>query len=290
MVRRLAFGTGLLAATLLAAVPAAAGEPLRIERVSPATAMLERDDRAPVDVWLSADRLLDAGDRLVAEASVADRLELTLAADRREYVILVAADGSQQIVAERVLPLEQGSNFRDIGGYTTRDGRTVQWGIAYRSGAMPLLTEADYALLEQLDIGAVVDFRSLEEREVAANQLDDRIGALFLSNDYSIAPLMAEEVANDLRARTVDPSTFLAADQERALLVARILAHMGDLGYSPGATGQAEWAARAWAAYREKLDSLTIGVAGHATASTDPSTDTAAISPDQTYRHIFRKM
>ena len=114
----------------------------------------------------------------------------------RHYVILVAAVGSEQVVSERVLPLEQGSNFRDIGGYATRDGRVVRWGRAFRSGAMPLLTEADYALLGQLEIGAVVDFRSLEEREVAADQLDDRTGALFLSNDYSLRPLMANVRSN----------------------------------------------------------------------------------------------
>lgn len=188
---RTATATFALAVGLLAALPAGAGEPWRIQRIDQATVMLERDDSAPVDVWLSADSQLDSSDRRVAEGSVEMRMALAMPADRRDYAILVAADGTTQVVAERVLPLEQGSNFRDIGGYSTQDGRTVRWGLAYRSGAMPLLTEADYALLDQLDIGAVVDFRSLEEREVAADQIDDRTGALFLSNDYSIAPLMA---------------------------------------------------------------------------------------------------
>lgn len=222
-------GTIALVASFLAAVPAAAGEPLRVERLDPAAVMLQRGDNAPVDVWLSADRTLDAGDRLVAEATKADRLELAMPGDRRGYVILVAADGSQQIVAERVLPLEQASNFRDIGGYTTRDGRMVQWGIAYRSGAMPLLTESDYAFLDQLEIGAVVDFRSLEEREVAADLIDDRTGALFLSNDYLIAPLMADYASGDGENLYAGMEVLLAP-QMRALFN-RLLAQDGAVLY-----------------------------------------------------------
>lgn len=133
-----------LLAGLLAAAPVAAGEPLRIQRLDHATVRLERDSNTAVAIWLSADRLLDAGDRRVAERSTEGSMTLAMPAGRRDYVILVAPDGSEQIVAERALPLEQGSNFRDIGGYVTQDGRTVQWGIAYRSGAMPLLTESDY--------------------------------------------------------------------------------------------------------------------------------------------------
>lgn len=218
-----------LLAGLLAAAPVAAGEPLRIQRLDHATVRLERDSNTAVAIWLSADRLLDAGDRRVAERSTEGSMTLAMPAGRRDYVILVAPDGSEQIVAERVLPLEQGSNFRDIGGYVTQDGRTVQWGIAYRSGAMPLLTESDYALLGQLDIGAVVDFRSLEEREVAADLIDDRTGALFLSNDYSIAPLMADYAKGDGENLYAGMEVLLVP-QMRALLN-RLLAQDGTVVY-----------------------------------------------------------
>jgi protein-tyrosine phosphatase len=38
------------------------------------------------------------------------------------------ADGTVVTVAERWLPLAQGSNFRDLGGYPVADGKTVRWG------------------------------------------------------------------------------------------------------------------------------------------------------------------
>jgi protein-tyrosine phosphatase len=226
---RASTGTFAILIGLFAAAPAVAEEPLRIQRLDHVSVILERDSTEPVDVWLSSDPLLDAGDRLVAQRSATSRLELAMPADRRAYAILVGADGSHQVVAERVLPLEQGSNFRDIGGYVTRDGRTVQWGIAYRSGAMPLLTENDYALLGQLDIGAVLDLRSLEEREVAASLLDDRTGALFLSNDYSIAPLMADYGAGD-GENLYAGMELLLVPQMRALFN-RLLAQDGMLVY-----------------------------------------------------------
>jgi protein-tyrosine phosphatase len=65
----------------------------------------------------------------------------------------------------RLLPLEGGQNFRDLGGYRTRDGRTVRWGVLYRSGSMHGLTAADFAYLQKLGIRTVCDFRSTDERK-----------------------------------------------------------------------------------------------------------------------------
>lgn len=67
----------------------------------------------------------------------------------------------------RVLPLEGGQNFRDLGGYRTRDGHTVRWGLLYRSAAMNGLTPADFTYLGKLGIRTVCDLRSSEERRAA---------------------------------------------------------------------------------------------------------------------------
>ncbi|MFC6620213.1 tyrosine-protein phosphatase [Novosphingobium panipatense] len=185
--------TAAMMALALAALPANAREPATLTRIDAATVELKRDDTAPVTVWISADPLLDGGDQRFAAVSNDSVFKLPIAATDRRYVILEGKNAkSRTIVAERVLPLQQGSNFRDVGGYVTRGGRTVKWDKAFRSGAMPLLTDADYALLGQLGIDNVVDLRSLEEREVAPDLLDDKLGALFIANDYSLRPLMAK--------------------------------------------------------------------------------------------------
>lgn len=147
----------------------------------------------------------------------------------RRYFVIQPEAGAAQVIATRELPLEQASNFRDIGGYTTKDGRTVKWGRAYRSGAMPLLTEADYAFIEELNLDSVVDFRSLEEREVTPDLVDDRTGALFIANDYSMAPLM-KDYGEDDGENTYAKMEGMLRPQYRSM-IRRILANEGAVLY-----------------------------------------------------------
>jgi protein-tyrosine phosphatase len=65
----------------------------------------------------------------------------------------------------RLLPLERGRNFRDLGGYITEDGRRVRRGVLFRSGVLAYLTEQDYAVLQKYGIRALCDLRSAAERE-----------------------------------------------------------------------------------------------------------------------------
>ena len=66
---------------------------------------------------------------------------------------------------ERHIELEGQSNFRDIGGYETTDGRTVKWGQVYRSGELPRLSDEDVAILQRLDLRMVHNFLLEEEIE-----------------------------------------------------------------------------------------------------------------------------
>lgn len=70
----------------------------------------------------------------------------------------------------RVLSLEGGSNFRDLGGYQTADNKTVRNGMLFRSGAMVSLTAKDEAFLNQHNFKTVVDLRSQEELDLFPNQ------------------------------------------------------------------------------------------------------------------------
>lgn len=69
-----------------------------------------------------------------------------------------------EVEQTRVLPLEGGRNFRDLGGYETADGKTVKWGKLYRSGVLTNLTADDYEYLRNREISTIVDFRSTDER------------------------------------------------------------------------------------------------------------------------------
>jgi protein-tyrosine phosphatase len=89
----------------------------------------------------------------------------------RPYVELVASNGAHRIVAERRVLLEGDPNFRDLGGYTTTDGRTVRWGRVYRSGSLDTLTDADLTKLDGLGIKLVCDLRAPSEIAVEPDRV-----------------------------------------------------------------------------------------------------------------------
>ncbi|MEM0911782.1 MAG: tyrosine-protein phosphatase [Pseudomonadota bacterium] len=85
--------------------------------------------------------------------------------NKRRYFVISSDSGSAVKTAARLLPLEGGRNFRDLGGYKTTDGRTVKWGHVFRSGVMHSLTSSDYDYLSGLGIRTICDFRDKRERE-----------------------------------------------------------------------------------------------------------------------------
>ena len=64
----------------------------------------------------------------------------------------------------RSLRLTGASNFRDLGGYVGKDGRTVYWRKLFRSDHLADLTPDDLALISDLGVTRVCDFRGKTER------------------------------------------------------------------------------------------------------------------------------
>ena len=71
----------------------------------------------------------------------------------------------------RKIVLDGTSNTRELGGYKTEDGRSLKWGVLYRSDKLSELTDADQEYLLQLGIKRVIDFRSSEEKQNEPDQL-----------------------------------------------------------------------------------------------------------------------
>ena len=164
----------------------------------PSDASVERDAAGRLVVrWSSADPVdVLVADRASAPASLA---RLVLAKDRdggetiadpgapRSYLLLRnARTGETTQVAERLVPLVGGSNFRDIGGYSVAGGRHVRWGMIYRSGGSPLLTDADLSRVGGLQLANMVDLRSDEERVLAPTRID---GVPYAAVGYSMSRL-----------------------------------------------------------------------------------------------------
>src|SRR5690242_5790917 len=70
-------------------------------------------------------------------------------------------------IPARHLNLEGASNFRDLGGYPSGDGRKVRWRQLFRSNHLGHLTEADIVVVRKLGVRSAFDFRGREERAAA---------------------------------------------------------------------------------------------------------------------------
>lgn len=95
----------------------------------------------------------------------------------------------------RLIDLEGVSNFRDLGGYETADGRAVKWRTIFRSDTLAALTDNDVETVCDLGVTTACDLRYAEERanepsrfldhdrvEVLALGLAERPGAAFLDS------------------------------------------------------------------------------------------------------------
>ena len=80
--------------------------------------------------------------------------------NERLFFGLVNNDGDTIITTERLMPLKGQPNFRDLGGFKTKDGGYVKWGSIYRSGKLSDLKKQDLNYLSHLNIRSVVDLRN----------------------------------------------------------------------------------------------------------------------------------
>ena len=72
----------------------------------------------------------------------------------------------------RIVCLEGCTNFRDLGGYHTADGRRVRHGLVFRSAHLGGLTQADRQVIAGLGVRTVVDLRGLSEAAETPHALE----------------------------------------------------------------------------------------------------------------------
>jgi protein-tyrosine phosphatase len=116
-------------------------------------------------------------------------------------IALIFGVGLSTQAADAKSVLEGAPNFRDVGGYKTKDGRTVKSGIVYRSGEFPRLTDEDVNKLEGLGVKTVVNF--LEQSEIDFRGRD-RIPEGTKEVHLPIAGEVAGEIVDDLIAARED--------------------------------------------------------------------------------------
>lgn len=112
------------------------------------------------------------------------------------------------LAAQQVVALEGARNFRDLGGYTTGDGRRVKAGLLFRADSLAQLTDADLERLAALRLRAVYDFRTPAEVGPAPDRLpagqDIRQVALPIGDPAMNVEALRESImAGDLDAMPV---------------------------------------------------------------------------------------
>lgn len=203
----------------------------KAERVAPDRILVTWTDKAPVDVYV-ADRP-DAGvdkARLVSANDRDGRYEAPAASARPYFLLKDRGDGLVTRTAERLVPLEQGSNFRDLGGYPGADGKHVRWGRIYRSGGTPMLTDADVKEITSLGLTDMVDLRSSEERVMAPTRIS---GVRYHAVGYPMASMMDPKAATSidrLGGLYAQLPTFLAP--QLRMLFEALLAGEGPLAFN----------------------------------------------------------
>jgi protein-tyrosine phosphatase len=164
-----------------------------VERLGPARLRLRWSGlTGPVKVMASSDA--DAPPalmRVLSEAARRSELDAPFAANPRPYFLIEARDSRVIRVAERLLPLEGGRNFRDLGGYPADNGKAVRWGRIYRSGVMSGLTANDLTFLAGLGIETVCDLRSADERTREPAPFKGDGGPVVSTFNYSMDATMA---------------------------------------------------------------------------------------------------
>ncbi len=193
--RRIIVSFAMLAASAasIGTAQARVADPL-VERAADGHLSVSWKATAPVDVLVADSPTASVKSAKLVSAKDADgRHDYVESGPARTYFLLrEAKTGAVTRVAERLIPLEKGSNFRDIGGYEAAGGKHVRWGLIYRSGATPLLTDADVARVKALGLKDMVDLRSSEERVLAPTRIT---GVRYSSINYSMMTMMGDRRA-----------------------------------------------------------------------------------------------
>ena len=109
-------------------------------------------------------------ERPVLDGNAPGRYPVRVEPGARSYFV-VELDGRAVPLAERLLPMEGGWNFRDLGGMPTGDGRRTAWGKLIRADGLNGLSDADLAYLASVPLTTIADFRNEHEAAKAPDRL-----------------------------------------------------------------------------------------------------------------------
>jgi protein-tyrosine phosphatase len=100
----------------------------------------------------------------------------------------------------RLLPMDGAFNTRELGGYKTTDGKSVKWGMLFRSDKLSDLSENDELYLQSLGIKRIVDFRSEGEKTEDPNIIPEGIN--YIETPINVDGAMRSKIEAVLKGET----------------------------------------------------------------------------------------
>ena len=68
------------------------------------------------------------------------------------YFLMVFDGRESRVVSNRTIPTQSFTNLRDIGGYMTKEGYQVKWGVIFRGNRIPAPTDVDKQVIATLNL------------------------------------------------------------------------------------------------------------------------------------------
>ena len=100
----------------------------------------------------------------------------------------------------RLLPMDGAFNTRELGGYKTTDGKSVKWGMLFRSDKLSDISENDQLYLQSLGIKRIVDFRSEAEKTEDPNIIPEGIN--YIETPINVDGAMRSKIEAVLKGET----------------------------------------------------------------------------------------
>ena len=161
---------------------------------------------------LSWNSLPDSWDKAKAFQIKASPEEVTLTSVHP--IVKLETKNEKYFTAPRGIKLKGATNFRDLGGYKTVDGKQVKWGKIYRSADISKLTDEDLAVVGELNIKMVCDLRGEQEVASAPDKLpigadrvllsagSENVGGANSYMKYMTSPQKADSMMRSFYTRT----------------------------------------------------------------------------------------
>lgn len=187
-------------------------------------------DTEQVSLYWTKENDVNSKERYLITANAISpyQFEDPLKAEQRVYFII--EHGSQSyLFAERTLPVSRLNNFRDFGGYTGAGGKSVKWGMLYRSNHLHNLSPQAVAYIESLNIQTIIDYRSANEIAKSPNEyvgekktfhFDAAAQTAELAAQFSADPsnedhMLIESVMSDIPAELINGQGEQVLEQYR---------------------------------------------------------------------------